>query len=136
MASLWRDLPRHQRAPAPARAEPAVLAIKRGLCRLRAWKGCSQWFGGRHAERDPLAPLVETAKRLDYGAGRFNEPQDAGALHTPTARRRFRAMVMGGFTEPEDECRKAESDPKGALPEGRTPRSQMVCRQGLEPRAR
>lgn len=45
-------------------------------------------------------------------------------------------MVMGGFTEPGDEYRKAESDPKGALPEGRTPSSQMARRQGLEPRTR
>ncbi|WLW53850.1 hypothetical protein [Streptomyces sp. YU58] len=77
MAFLWRDLPGHRHAPAPAGARPVSPALGGGwFSRLRAWQDRSPWFGWRRTARDPLAPLIETARRLDYGAGRLAEPQD------------------------------------------------------------
>lgn len=50
--------------------------IRIWLSRLRPWRGSGAGRGPNAAEEDPLAPLVETAKLLEYGAGRFDEPED------------------------------------------------------------
>ncbi|MCX5554921.1 hypothetical protein [Streptomyces sp. NBC_00038] len=50
--------------------------IRRWLSRLRPWRGSGAGRSPNAAEEDPLAPLVETAKLLEYGAGRFDEPED------------------------------------------------------------
>ncbi|MFI9150239.1 hypothetical protein [Streptomyces sp. NPDC053367] len=48
----------------------------------RAWRAvrhrtrsAARW---RPLRRDPLTPLVETARRLDYGSGRLAETEDEG----------------------------------------------------------
>jgi len=51
--------------------------IEKCLSRFRFRKDGGMPFRWRYdAEEDPLAPLVETARRLQYGAGRFVEPGD------------------------------------------------------------
>lgn len=76
VAFLRRDPPGYRRASVPAKAESATPAITRWLSRLHTWRarqGCSPWYDRRHTAQDPLAPLIETAQRLDYGAGQFTE---------------------------------------------------------------
>ncbi|WP_326725455.1 MULTISPECIES: hypothetical protein [unclassified Streptomyces] len=57
----------------------AKSTIRRWLSRLRPWRGSGEGRGLSTAEEDPLAPLVETAKRLEYGAGRFDGPEEPEA---------------------------------------------------------
>ncbi|MET7689113.1 hypothetical protein ABZT06_14255 [Streptomyces sp. NPDC005483] len=49
--------------------------VRERFTRLRAWKCRVAWCGWPTA-RDPLASLVRTAQRLDYGAGWSSEADD------------------------------------------------------------
>ncbi|MFF1680548.1 hypothetical protein [Streptomyces sp. NPDC058256] len=55
----------------------AMSTIRRWLSRLRPWRGSSAGRGLSATQEDPLAPLVETANRLEYGAGRFDEADES-----------------------------------------------------------